>query len=836
MTVTYLNNVAITTPKPENVTVEAGATVTLPGWPHQDPSRSFTVWEVQGSNPRVTYSAGHELLVTEDIALVPRWGTQRLVRFSLDLTFGVFDANWNEVQVPWSFPVEAGARLPDDFPSEMYVVSGSTGSITLPEPIEPPGYRFAGWYAGLQHQNVQLRSSGALRTSPYSTSSNETLYAHWDVLLTLDLGDGEPPVELWHRPGVAQSWEPGLELLTDPIDPSGREFAGWETLDGQPAGPVNWNTPGPVIWMSGATRAYNFQNGHLALRATWVDDSFDVSFSGEAGPDGLPNPVSVTSGNSMTLPTPVREGFSFDGWYDADSGGNLVGQAGESYVPSSSVTLYAVWSAIAVSPGPPVGGPPGPPLGQPTQPPGQQPAPERPVVAPPVTPGASPGDQGSPQVDQPGASANGQGSQASVTLVIPVVPVRPTPVAPAPVIPRDPAPPVAAAPPAQQAPVQTPAPAVPAPALPPRTADSGSVLERNLGQRSGTVDLGGGVQSLATTNQGSPGTLLRTDQVPVRTPSEKRGEVLQGFAPGSTTEIEVVGARTGARFVLSAQAASDKEQVAQAMAASATSSSTDFFEVRNVQAVSSPEPKPSWGESERTAVSSLFESSSLPAPKSLNDFDVSGFTEWIKIESEARTYVPGSTVYLTVTSEPIVIGQAKVNAYGYAELVGTIPAELLGAGEHRIRLIGIRLLDGVSVDQDGNVQVTDDVMAEIERFDRGTQVTVAVLGQNPEGEQHMSLRIVALPDDATPPWWPLWLIAVSFALFVFARTRGLLGQQLSRGIGLGVVGGSALPAILIGVSSGVMAVAWWGLAAGILALGLALFVPHPASKADPSQP
>ena len=110
---------------------------------------------------------------------------------------------------------------------------------------------------------------------------------------------------------------------------------------------------------------------------------------------------------------------------------------------------------------------------------------------------------------------------------------------------------------------------------------------------------------------------------------------------------------------------------------------------------------------------------------------------------------------MTVTSDPIVIGQARVNASGDAELVGTIPAELLGAGEHRIRLIGIRLLDGVGVDENGNVQVTDETMAEIQRFDQGTQVTVAVLGQNPEGEQHTSLRIVALPEEVRVVWWPL---------------------------------------------------------------------------------
>jgi hypothetical protein len=418
-----------------------------------------------------------------------------------------------------------------------------------------------------------------------------------------------------------------------------------------------------------------------------------------------------------------------------------------------------------------------------------------------------------------------------VAGVLPPIPPQPAPVAGAPVLPASPAPPTLQTPtPAPQAP--TPAPQ--APALPPRTADSGSLLQKTLDQPSGTIDVGQGVQSFDGATQGSQGATRPTVVVPMRTPGEKRTEVLQGFAPGSTTEIEVVGVRTGARFVLGPQAVTDSERVAEAMASSVAASSTDFFEVRSVGAVSEPTPPATWDESERNAVLSLFESSGLPAPKSLNDFDVSSFTQWVKIESEAKTYVPGSTVYWAVTSEPIVIGQARVNASGDAELVGTIPAELLGAGEHRIRLIGIRLLDGVSVDEDGNVQVTDDVMTEILRFDQGTQVTVAVLGQNPDGEQHTSLRIVALPDDVAAAWWPLWIIAGAFGLFVVVRTRGLLGQPIRRSIGLGVVGLSALPAIVVGVMSGVMALIWWALAAGLLAVVLGFFVAHRDSEAGPA--
>lgn len=48
---------------------------------------------------------------------------------------------------------------------------------------------------------------------------------------------------------------------------------------------------------------------------------------------------------SVTLPSPSRNGYTFDGWYSAASGGNKVGSAGDSVTPESNKTYYAHWSA-----------------------------------------------------------------------------------------------------------------------------------------------------------------------------------------------------------------------------------------------------------------------------------------------------------------------------------------------------------------------------------------------------------------------------------------------------------------------------------------------------------
>ncbi|MBR5423932.1 MAG: InlB B-repeat-containing protein, partial [Clostridia bacterium] len=48
--------------------------------------------------------------------------------------------------------------------------------------------------------------------------------------------------------------------------------------------------------------------------------------------------------NSVTLPTPTRTGYDFDGWYDAATGGTKIGNGGASYTPEANITLYAHWT------------------------------------------------------------------------------------------------------------------------------------------------------------------------------------------------------------------------------------------------------------------------------------------------------------------------------------------------------------------------------------------------------------------------------------------------------------------------------------------------------------
>ena len=72
-----------------------------------------------------------------------------------------------------------------------------------------------------------------------------------------------------------------------------------------------------------------------------------VTFNANEGSCATSNLTQATANSSITLPTPTRSGFTCTGWYTASSGGTKRGNAGATYTPAASETLYAQWEPDA---------------------------------------------------------------------------------------------------------------------------------------------------------------------------------------------------------------------------------------------------------------------------------------------------------------------------------------------------------------------------------------------------------------------------------------------------------------------------------------------------------
>jgi hypothetical protein len=328
---------------------------------------------------------------------------------------------------------------------------------------------------------------------------------------------------------------------------------------------------------------------------------------------------------------------------------------------------------------------------------------------------------------------------------------------------------------------------------------------------------------------GTSGIAESSRQSGTRTITELAEERLGGFAPGTGLRIEILGARTGARFVVADLQAIDAVALIRAMEVSITTQEADFSSITRVVRGERPLIQAPWTSEVRAGIDDFFEAVGLEAPRALIDLDLAGVENWVSIEAEVQTYQPGSTVFLVATSSPIVLATAKVDQFGKAVLAGSMPVEALGTGEHRVRIVGIRSLEGVSVDAAGEIQLSEELMAQIQRFDLGTQSTIALSGLNPDGGLHSAIRVVPLIPVA--PWWTLWFILAGFVLAIGSRYRRLLDTPTRRIIASTGVVASALPGVIIGWVSTVTNVVWVAILLGLVGAVVSWFMPEQKKSA-----
>jgi len=80
------------------------------------------------------------------------------------------------------------------------------------------------------------------------------------------------------------------------------------------------------------------------LFAKWSSTMYTLTYEPQGGSSVDSN--TQNAGTVITLATTALEGYTFNGWFDSESSGNLVGRAGDSYTINTTRTLYAQWTAV----------------------------------------------------------------------------------------------------------------------------------------------------------------------------------------------------------------------------------------------------------------------------------------------------------------------------------------------------------------------------------------------------------------------------------------------------------------------------------------------------------
>lgn len=302
----------------------------------------------------------------------------------------------------------------------------------------------------------------------------------------------------------------------------------------------------------------------------------------------------------------------------------------------------------------------------------------------------------------------------------------------------------------------------------------------------------------------------------VRTPGELAGEVISGFAPGSGVVTRVTGSLSVGQFVVTPGSIGDPVGVALGIEESSARLGTDFGSLVGVTAIDPPDRTRLLSRAVTGDAFDTFRAAGLDSPMSVGGLDVSSGSVWLSATALAIDYVPGSVVYLAVTTSPIIVGASVVGDDGSATVVGMVPVDLLESGGHTLRLVGTRTLDGITTGSDGTVSVSAEALAEIQRFDEGTTATVEIIGAGASGEDRRVVRIIPLSADV--PWWSIILLGFVIVVSVAWRRIPISSAVRRRQSAVWALAATTVIPLLLGWLTGHYEIMAWGLALGGIAI------------------
>jgi len=393
--------------------------------------RTFAAkWSAKTYKISFNFNGGHKAKDNETYPTIHKYGTAQ-IKFNTPVKNGYDFAGWllastNTIQNSYTRYQTEDATYTAQWTPHKYTVTFETGTKENIAPTDfditgnkidltsndfiptKKGNKFLGWFdvKGTEYKTVQY---GVSKNTNYGTLEDITFYAKWkpnqyNVICNLDGGyiDNYPmntdgTIDMVHAYGASEA----LPLVPEK---TGYSFLGWVLIDLDegtytkkiPAdldhdatfvakwskddykisydldgGNVNaaltsvYNIDTDTITLPAPTKeGYSFSKwidldtnneiksivkgtvGDKKIKALWVANSYKINYTLNKKDAVLPDSAdnNRTFGKDITLATPSKQGYVFDGWYD---NADLTGSAYTSdrlKNLASDVTLYAKWS------------------------------------------------------------------------------------------------------------------------------------------------------------------------------------------------------------------------------------------------------------------------------------------------------------------------------------------------------------------------------------------------------------------------------------------------------------------------------------------------------------
>ena len=249
---------------------------------------------------------------------------------------------WNTKSDGTGTNYSAGGSYTANASATLYAQWESSTSIpivTLPTPTWE-GRTFNGWYTA-EIGGTRVGGGGDV----YTPSANVTLHAQWTLKkYTVSYsGNGAIGSSFTNIP-ASQEKTHGTDLTLSSLTPTrANESVGSRRVNFN----ANSGSVSPSYLDSEVTESFTFWRWNTKAGGTGTNYPRGGTYSTDANATLYAQwTINSPTAAAVTLPTPTRPGYLFNGWYTAASGGIRVGGGGSGYVPTiDNTNLYAQWSA-----------------------------------------------------------------------------------------------------------------------------------------------------------------------------------------------------------------------------------------------------------------------------------------------------------------------------------------------------------------------------------------------------------------------------------------------------------------------------------------------------------
>jgi uncharacterized repeat protein (TIGR02543 family) len=236
-------------------------------------------------------------------------------------------AQWTAIQYSVVFSANGGTGTMSNQTHTFGIAQALTANT-----FTRAGHTFAGWNTLANGTGTNVENSLNAVHNFRDEPGEFTLFARWtanvytityrDVGNTAFSGNNELALQQTHTFGVLTTLVPGARV--------GFAFGGWFLAE---------NGSGTAIDVLVGTQF----TANITLFAAWTPAVFNVTFNQNGG-TGASNTTYTFGTGLATLPTPTREGHTFDGWFNAATGGTRVTSIASDEV--GDVTLWARWTEV----------------------------------------------------------------------------------------------------------------------------------------------------------------------------------------------------------------------------------------------------------------------------------------------------------------------------------------------------------------------------------------------------------------------------------------------------------------------------------------------------------